>query len=122
MTDNVNLTALPEEEEDYTPDLLSLEDEDGKEHNFEVLDAFEMDDERYLAMAPYSEDAAERLAQNAEILMMRLGEEDGEEYLDLVEDEEEFSAAMQVFFNRMSDVYDIDVDELRRQLEDERGR
>ena len=34
-----NNTPVTEQEEDYTPDLVTLEDEEGKEHTFEVIDA-----------------------------------------------------------------------------------
>ena len=104
------------EEEDYEPDLLTLEDENGKEHTFEVLDAADIDGQRYLALVPYSADPAERLAADAEMLIMRVGEEDGEEYLDIVEDEDELYAAGQVFLNRLSEVYNIDLDDLEKQL------
>ena len=45
---------LPGDEEapDYTPDLLTLEDEDGKEHTVEVIDAADFKDQRYLAVVP----------------------------------------------------------------------
>ncbi len=38
------------------PDLLTLEDEDGKECTFEVIDATEVNGTRYLAVIPYQED------------------------------------------------------------------
>ena len=45
-----------QEEDDYTPDLITLEDEDGKEHVFEVIDAADLDDTHYMALVPYVED------------------------------------------------------------------
>ena len=33
--------------EEYTPDIVSIVDEDGKEHIFEELDRIETDDGRY---------------------------------------------------------------------------
>ena len=106
-------------EEEYEPDLIALEDEDGHEHTFEVLDATDIDGVRYFAMVPYHEDAAKRLADDAEMLIMRIGEEDGEEYLDLVEDEDELYVAGQVFLQRLSDVFDIDLDDLQKQVEND---
>ena len=46
----------PEMLEEATPDLLTLEDEDGKEVTFEVIDATEVNGTRYLAVIPYQED------------------------------------------------------------------
>lgn len=43
----------PEMLEEAAPDLLTLEDEDGKEVTFEVIDATEVNGTRYLAVIPY---------------------------------------------------------------------
>ena len=97
---------------DYEPDLITLEDENGREHTFEVLDAASLDENRYLAVVPYSENPEERLAEDAEMLIMRIGEEDGNEYLDIVDDETELQNVGQMFLNRLSDVYNIDLEDL----------
>ncbi len=102
-------------EEEYEPDILTLEDEDGHEHMFEVIDAASLGENRYLAVVPYFEDAKDRLAEDAEMLIMRIGEENGEEYLDIVEDETELQGAGQMFMNRLSEVYNIDLEELEKQ-------
>lgn len=108
--DEEKLPGAPEEEA-YERDLLTLEDESGQEHDFEVLDATEVNGNRYLAMVPYSEDAAEALEQDAEMIIMRVGEEDGEEVLDIVDDDEELQMVVQVFLHRLEEVYDIDLSE-----------
>lgn len=53
---------MPQDEQldDYSPDLITLTDEDGKEFSFEVIDAADYNDERYLAVVPYAEDSTER--------------------------------------------------------------
>ena len=40
---------MPQDEQldDYSPDLITLTDEDGKEFSFEVIDAADYNDERY---------------------------------------------------------------------------
>ncbi len=102
-------------EEEYEPDLLTLEDEDGQEHTFEVLDAADMDERRYLAVVAWDEDPQTRLEQDAEMLIMRVGyDENNEEYVDIVEDEEELHKAGQMFLTRLKEVYDIDMDELTK--------
>ena len=103
-------------EEGYEPDILTLEDEAGQEHVFEVIDATDIDGARYLAVAPYSEDPQEKLDAEATLLFMRVVEGEGEEeYLDIVEDEEEMHLVLEVFFNRLSEVYDIDMEDLEKQ-------
>lgn len=43
------------ETEDFGPDIITLEDEDGAEHVFEVVDDAEINGLRYLAVVPYTE-------------------------------------------------------------------
>lgn len=97
--------------EENTPDLMTLEDEDGVEHTFEVIDAVDYNGERYLAVVPYaeSEEAAEAaLEEDAELIIMRVGAENGEEYLDIVEDDEELYNVGDIFAQRLEEMYDID--------------
>ena len=39
--------------EEYNPDIITLEDDDGKEYTFEVLDRIETDEARYIALLPF---------------------------------------------------------------------
>lgn len=102
-------------EEEYEPDILTLEDEDGQEHTFEVIDATDVAGVHYLAMVPYSENPAESLEEDTEMLIMKVTEQDGEEVLDLVDDDEELYTVSQAFYTRLSEVYNIDLDELENQ-------
>ena len=57
---------MPNEEElDYTPDLITLEDEKGVEHQCEVIDAADYNGEHYLAVVPYTADGRERSVRRA---------------------------------------------------------
>lgn len=103
---------------DYEPDLLTLEDEEGQEHTFEVIDASDFGDNRYLALVPYNPSPTGALEEDTEMLIMRVGEEDGEEYLDIVEDEEELQSVGQHFLSRLSEVYNIDLEDLENELAD----
>lgn len=101
----------PEMLEEATPDLLTLEDEDGKEVTFEVIDATEVNDTRYLAVIPYQEDP-ESLQEEAELILMRIGTDDQGEYMDIVDDDEELLTVGKVFEERLRAIYDIDDSEL----------
>ena len=101
----------PEMLEDATPDLLTLEDEDGKEVTFEVIDATEVNGTRYLAVIPYQEDP-ESLQEDAELILMRIGTDEEGEYMDIVDDDEELLTVGKVFEERLSAMYDIDDSEL----------
>ena len=101
----------PEMLEEATPDLLTLEDEDGKEVTFEVIGATEVNGTRYLAVIPYQEDP-ESLQEDAELILMRIGTDEEGEYMDIVDDDEELLTVGKVFEERLSAMYDIDDSEL----------
>ena len=102
----------PEMLEEAGPDLLTLEDEDGKEVTFEVIDATEVNGTRYLAVIPYQEDP-ESLQEDAELILMRIGTDDEGEYMDIVDDDEELITVGKVFEERLRAMYDIDDSELQ---------
>lgn len=102
----------PEMLEEATPDLLTLEDEDGKEVTFEVINATEVNGTRYLAVIPYQEDP-ESLQEDAELILMRIGTDDEGEYMDIVDDDEELITVGKVFEERLRAMYDIDDSELQ---------
>lgn len=102
----------PEMLEEAAPDLLTLEDEDGKEVTFEVIDATEVNGTRYLAVIPYQEDP-ESLQEDAEVILMRIGTDDEGEYMDIVDDDEELITVGKVFEERLRAMYDIDDSELQ---------
>ena len=101
----------PEMLEDAAPDLLTLEDEDGQECTFEVIDAAEVKGSRYLAVVPYMEDP-ESLNEDAELILMRVGTDDEGEYMDIVDDDEELLEVGRVFEERLRAMFDIDDSEL----------
>ena len=102
----------PERLEEAAPDLPTLEDEDGKEVTFEVIDATEVNGTRYLAVIPYQEDP-ESLQEDAELILMRIGTDDEGEYMDIVDDDEELITVGKVFEERLRAMYDIDDSELQ---------
>ncbi|MDD3428739.1 MAG: DUF1292 domain-containing protein [Oscillospiraceae bacterium] len=95
-------------QEEYNPDIMTLTDEDGKEHVFEVLDAIDFEGTRYMAVVPYADGSAEQLEEDANLIIMRVGEEDGEEYVDIVDDDEEFYEVGEVFSKRLQEWFDVE--------------
>ena len=102
----------PEMLEEAAPDLLTLEDEDGKEVTFEVIDATEVNGTRYLAVIPYQQ-VPESLQEDAELILRRIGTDDEGEYMDIVDDDEELITVGKVFEERLRAMYDIDDSELQ---------
>ena len=93
---------------DYNPDIINLTDDDGNEYTFEVLDAIESDDGRYLAMLPIYDDPQKTLEDSGELVIVKVGEEDGEEYLYPIEDDDEYDFVADAFIERLQDLYEID--------------
>ena len=95
------------ENKEYNPDIINLTDDEGKEYTFEVLDAIESDDGRYLAMLPVFENPEEMLEDSGELVIVKVGEEDGEEYLFPIEDDDEYEFVADAFIERLQDVFEI---------------
>ena len=74
---------------DYSPDLITLVDDEGTEHNFEILDTLEYEDTLYYALIPVFDNANDTLADSGEYYIMEGIEEDGEQELAEVDDDEQ---------------------------------
>ena len=94
------------EDEEYQPDLMTLEDEDGNEVTFEVIDALDHKGVHYLAVVEYTEN--EEDAEDAQLVILSVGEDDEGEYLDVVEDDETLLEVSRLVEQRLSDDYEID--------------
>ncbi len=94
--------------EEYNPDLISLTDDDGKEYNFEVLDAIETDEARYLALLPLYDDPKAMLEDSGELVIVKVEEENGEEFFCEIEDDDEYETIADAFVDRLEDFFEID--------------
>ncbi len=93
---------------DYNPDIVTLQDDDGKEYTFEVLDAIETDDGRYLALLPVYDDPQQQLDDSGELVVVKAEEENGEEYFTDIEDDDEYETVSEAFVERLRDFFEID--------------
>ena len=98
-------------DENYNPDIVCVVDEDGVEHTFEELDWIETDDARYVALLPVYDEAEDILDDDGELIILKVNEEDGETYLEPIEDEDEFNEIGSIFEERLSDLFDIHEEE-----------
>lgn len=71
----------------YSPDLITLIDEDNQERSFEILDIIEEGDSRYYALVPVYEPGEDLLGDSGEYLILEAIDENGEEILAELEDE-----------------------------------
>ncbi|MCL2495390.1 MAG: DUF1292 domain-containing protein [Oscillospiraceae bacterium] len=90
--------------EDFGNDIVSVVDEDGKEHVFEELDRVDWNGGSYVALAPLVGEADEE--GDDELILLRVEEEDGEIFLSILEDEAEFDAVAKVFSERLGIPFD----------------
>lgn len=97
--------------DDYGPDIVTVIDEDGVEHEFEVLDRIETDNSKYVAMIPVFSGEEELLDDSGELIILRAIEENDETVLEPIEDEDEFNEIGQIFEERLSEMFDFENDE-----------
>ena len=94
--------------EEFNPDLVSVIDENGVEHVFEELDRIETDTAKYVALLPVYDEAEEILDDDGELIILKVCEEDGETYLEPIEDDNEFNEIVKIFEERLSDLFSFD--------------
>lgn len=97
-----------EQEEEYPVDLITLEDEEGVEHTFEVLDALDHNDVHYMALVPYVTDENELLDEDLDLILMKVGNDAEGEFLATVEDEDELAQVGKLFQQRLESFFDIE--------------
>ena len=97
-----------QENKEYNPDLVTVEDENGKEHSFEIADAIETDEARYVALIPVYDDKTYILSCDGELIILEVVEENGNEILAPIEDEETFDEIAEIFEERLEDLYEIE--------------
>ncbi len=101
MTDNY--------EENFGNNIVSVVDEEGVEHTFEELDRIETDNGRYIALLPIYTEAEEILDGDGELIILSVVEdEDGETYLEPIEDEALFNEIGEIFEERLADYFEFD--------------
>ena len=88
--------------EEYSNDYVVLTDEDGNEVEFQHIDTVEVDGETYMAFIP----AELAVDEEAEVVILKVIEENGEEILASVEDEDEADKIFDIVMERVEDMYE----------------
>ena len=86
-----------DKEQEYNPDLITVQDDEGNEHIFEELDRIETDQGRYVAMLPTFDSEEEMLESDSELIILKVFEEGDETYLAAIEDDDEFDEVADIF-------------------------
>ncbi len=94
------------DEEYFESEIYTLTDEDGNEEEFELIGKYMEGDVTYNALIP-----ADESKQNGEyIVLRRVEDENGDVYLETIEDDEEFDRIADIFDDSFND-FDYDEDE-----------
>lgn len=96
---------------EYTPDLIVLSDEEGNEHEFEIIDSLEMDDTTYYALIPTV--SADEIEDDSNLVILKAESEEGseEEFFSPIDNEEEFERVLKLFTERLEEYYEIEDNE-----------
>ena len=92
---------------EFGNDILTLEDDDGVEHTFEVLDAIDNGENRYMALSPVFDDPQESLDDSGELVILKVVTVDGQEFLETIEDEDEMDEIADILMERLEEYYDV---------------
>lgn len=93
---------------DYSPDLITLVDDEGMEHNFEILDTVEFDGKEYYALYPVFENPEDMIADSGEYYIMEaMDSEDGWELAE-VDDDDLIDKLSVIFEDRFAEKFGED--------------
>lgn len=91
--------------------VITLVDEDGEEHGFEIIDMIEIDGGQYVALVPAGGETEEESEESEELILLKVVAEGVEEFLEAIESEDEFARVSAVFMERLKEDYDFIEDE-----------
>ena len=96
---------------EYNPDLITVEDESGKSHSFEILDTVELNGGRYVALLPVYEEAEEMLNDDGELVILKVVEEGDEDILVTIDDDDEFNKVATIFEENLSELFELNIED-----------
>ena len=93
--------------EEFGNDIVSVLDDEGNEHQFELLDAIETDEGRYVALLPIYTEAEAALEDDGELVILEVVNDNGDDLLVPIEDDEVFENIADAFQERLEEYYEI---------------
>ena len=87
---------------------ISVTDDDGNEILFELLERYENDNGVYVAITEYRDDAEDIVEADYEVIILKVAEENGDEYLEEIEDEAEYNEVSEILMNKIEQQYDVE--------------
>ena len=99
---------MSDELERIEAELITLLDEDGNEHEFELVDAAQFEGCDYFALVPIFETDEEVLQDSGDLVILKVIKDDGEEVLEAIEDDDEFDRVGAFFIERLKDIFEFE--------------
>lgn len=90
---------------EYEADLLTLIDDEGQEHEFEIIDELETDDGHFMALVPTQQDPDDLSTDAETYYIFEVVEIDGEEQLQEVESDELVDQLAEIFEARFNEAF-----------------
>ena len=110
--DDVLESVNIDDTEDLSYDILTLISDDDEEYHFELLDRGELDGAEYVALVPVEGDedgvSGDDDDEVSELVFMKAVVEGSEEFLESIEDDEEYERVSEYFTERLSELFDIE--------------
>lgn len=100
---------MTEELDNKEIQILSLQDEDGNDKDFEIVDQLDFEGTTYYALLPYYDKVEEldnKSDEDTEILLMRSKMEGDDEILETIDDDDLFDKVAAMFDARMDAMYE----------------
>ena len=111
MTDEINTrgesAAQPDDEDDT---VISLIDDEGRTSEYEILDAIETEEGRFVALMPLA--SIDEESGEAEYMILQVEVVDDEEELAEIDDDELLMALNDLFHERFKEMYGDEEDDL----------
>ena len=96
-------------EEMYEPDIISVNDEDGNEILFELLERYETDDDVYVAITEYRDDDEDIVEADFEVIILKVVTDDnGDEYLEEIQDEMKYEQVSDILMSKVEEKFDVE--------------
>ena len=99
---------MDNDKEFYEPDIISVTDDNGNEILFELLERYETDEDVYVAITEFRDDAEEIVEADYEVIILKVLEENGEEYLAEIEDEMEYEQISAILMAKVEEKFEVE--------------
>ena len=96
--------------DEYGADLVTVLDDEGNEHEFEVLDVIDNEDGCFYALLPTFDNPQDSVESEGTYYIFEAIEQDGEQQLAEVEDEDLLDKLAELFESRFDELYDEEED------------